>query len=318
MLDGVAVSAISSNLRPGADAGIGDGLPANRGRQYFGVVPTGNGFLLDDGEANELLGRPEADYSEIVRPYLVGDDITSSPNLRPTRWVIDFQERTLEEAHSWPAALEIVRDRVKPARDLHKKPREREQWWKFSRTVQEMFAALATLERFVACPAQAKRFFMVWCEPEWCPSNLTSVFAFADDPAMGVLASTIHTQWATTQSTRLETRPRYTSASFGTFPWPALDRESEVAIADIVRCLMLRRSELCFDRQIGLTTLYNEVDDGAYRDLAELHIALDEAVAAAYGWPASVAHDPTESNRRLLELNRAIAAGEVKYDPFGS
>ena len=30
-------------------------------------------------------------------------------------------------------------------------------------------------------------------------SNLTSVFAFADDAAMGVLASAIHTRWATVQ-----------------------------------------------------------------------------------------------------------------------
>ena len=45
---------------------------------------------------------------------------------------------------------------------------------------------------------------------------------------------------------------------------------------------------------------------------------LDEAVAAAYGWQRSVAHDANESNRRLLELNRAIAAGELEYDPFGT
>ena len=80
--------------------------------------------------------------------------------------------------------------------------------------------------------------------------------------------------------------------------------------------MISRRSEICLERQIGLTKLYNEVDDGAYRDLRELHDALDEAVAAAYGWPASAAHDPQESNRRLLELNRAIAAGEVEYRPF--
>ena len=79
-----------------------------------------------------------------------------------------------------------------------------------------------------------------------------------------------------------------------------------------------RRSEICLDRQIGLTRLYNEVDDGAYRDLRDLHDALDEAVAAAaYGWPASAAHDTHESNRLLLELNRAIAAGEIDYRPFG-
>jgi len=31
----------------------------------------------------------------------------------------------------------------------------------------------------------------------------------------------------------------------------------------------------------------------------------------------SAAHDPQESNRLLLELNRAIAAGEIDYRPFG-
>jgi hypothetical protein len=88
------------------------------------------------------------------------------------------------------------------------------------------------------------------------------------------------------------------------------------ALGEIGRRLVARRSEICHERQIGLTTLYNEVDDGAHRDLRELHIALDEAVAAAYGWPASAAHDSADSNRRLLELNRAIVAGEVPYHPF--
>ena len=56
------------------------------------------------------------------------------------------------------------------------------------------------------------------------------------------------------------------------------------------------------------------MDDGAWRDL---HAELDEAVAAAYGWPRAVAHDTDETNRRLLELNRQIAAGECEYHPFG-
>jgi hypothetical protein len=78
-----------------------------------------------------------------------------------------------------------------------------------------------------------------------------------------------------------------------------------------------RRSEICLEWRIGLTKLYNEVDDGAYRGLRELHEALDEAVSAASGWPASAAHDPQESNRLLLELKRAIAAGEIDHRPFG-
>ena len=39
-------------------------------------------------------------------------------------------------------------------------------------------------------------------------------------------------------------------------------------------------------------------------------------MAAAYGWPVTVAGDPGEVNARLLALNRSIACGEVAYAPF--
>lgn len=55
-----------------------------------------------------------------------------------------------------------------------------------------------------------------------------------------------------------------------------------------------------------LTNLYNTrgTPEGAWLDA--LHRALDEAVAAAYGWPADLTDD--EILRRLLDLNRARAA----------
>jgi len=101
-------------------------------------------------------------------------------------------------------------------------------------------------------------------------------------------------------------------ASFATYPFPSRSQ----LIAEASQALIKRRSEICLERQIGLTTLYNEVDDGAYADLRKLHMQLDEAVAAAYGWPGSAAHDPQESNRLLLELNRRIADREIEYGPF--
>jgi hypothetical protein len=52
-----------------------------------------------------------------------------------------------------------------------------------------------------------------------------------------------------------------------------------------------------------LTNLYNKrgTPEGAWLD--NLDRALDEAVAAAYGWPADLSND--EVLGRLLELNRA-------------
>ena len=131
---------------------------------------------------------------------------------------------------------------------------------------------------------------------------------------MGVLTSEIHRAWARVQGSTLEDRIRYTpKTSFGTFPWPS---GRLGAVAEVADRLYVQRRSICLERGFGLTELYNQVDEGAWNDLRDLHVELDEAVAEAYGWPKQVAHDPDESNRRLLELNRAITAGEIDYRPF--
>jgi hypothetical protein len=154
-------------------------------------------------------------------------------------------------------------------------------------------------------------------QPDVCPSNATTVFAFSEDFAMGVLLSAIHAAWARAQGSTLRVDLRYTpSTVFETFPWPKPAEAERRRVAELAARLVAARRAICAEHQIGLTRLYNAVEDGAYRPLRNLHGDLDEAVAAAYGWPASAAHNPEESNRLLLELNRAIAAGEIEYHPF--
>ena len=132
-----------------------------------------------------------------------------------------------------------------------------------------------------------------------------------------MLSSSVHLAWAKGESSTLRVDPRYTPTSaFETFPWPERTPDQRTAISDLARRIYERRSEICRERQSGLTTLYNQVDEGAFADLRDLHLALDEAVAAAYGWPRATAHDPADSNARLLALNEEIAAGRRAYSPF--
>jgi hypothetical protein len=179
-----------------------------------------------------------------------------------------------------------------------------------------MCEMIKDLPRFVAGMAQGKRIHFAWQEARVCPSNLTNVFAFDENFRIGVLLSAVHHEWARAQSSTLEDRFRYTpTTAFETFPWPQPSDEHVEAIGESARAVLTRRGEVCVEREIGLTKLYNEVDDGAYRDLKGLHNELDEAVAVAYGWPKEVAHDHAETNRRLLELNRAVARAQVGYEP---
>lgn len=317
MLDGRETSAITSALRSmDTDVSSAKILPRNRNRCFYGPIPGARGFILTGDQADELLSRSDAPYHDVVRPYLIGDDIATRPRQDPSRYIIDFGLRTLEEAMEYPAALELVQKHVRPERQKTRRRAYRERWWRFSEPLVAMRKALVPLNRYIASTAQGKRILFCWVDVAICPSNLTTVFAFEDDTAFGVLTSRIHREWATLQGSTLEDRIRYTPrTSFGTFPWPSAAGEE---VAAVTRQLLLRRTSICVERNVGLTRLYNEIDDGAWVDLHELHRNLDEAVAAAYGWSRSVAHDREECNRRLLELNRAIAAGEIEYNPFGT
>jgi hypothetical protein len=116
-LDGREVVGISTRLRESKLAiEEYEPLQANLGRSFQGPIPGGD-FYLGEGEARSLLADTDAEYADVVRPYLIGDDITDDPQQGPRRWVIDFGLRGLDEAMGYPAALDLVRDRVKPERD---------------------------------------------------------------------------------------------------------------------------------------------------------------------------------------------------------
>ena len=77
-------------------------LPANAGRCLQGPIPVGAGFILSEVEAKGLLAQDDADYRDVVRPYLTGEDIAQAPDQGPRRWIIDFGSMPLEQAARYP------------------------------------------------------------------------------------------------------------------------------------------------------------------------------------------------------------------------
>ncbi|HZK16278.1 MAG TPA: DNA methyltransferase [Solirubrobacterales bacterium] len=318
VLDGEPVEGINTRLRESKlTIEEYEPLSENGGRAFQGPIPVGE-FYLSPEEANSLLVAPSGiDYSEVVRPYLIGDDIAEDPEQRPRRFVIDFGQRALEEAMTYPEALDLVRERVKPARDTNKMKSRRERWWLFGSPAAEMRRAIEPLSRYIAGNAQGKRFLFCWADRTVCPSNLTNVFAFDDDYSIGILTSSTHGAWARSESSTLRVDLRYTPTScFETFPWPQPDSASRGEIGEIAKELIHRRQAICVENEIGLTDLYNQVDEGAWAEMADLHRHLDEAVARAYDWERAVAHDPLEIKARLAALHASIM-DENPYAPFG-
>ncbi|WP_100811577.1 DNA methyltransferase [Microbacterium sp. BR1] len=318
-LDGEPVSGITASLTEGnAHDWDAKALLANRQHCFSGVVPQGKGFIIDDVTAARLLERDDAEYARVVRRFLTGADLVEAVEQSAARWIIDFGSMTLEAAMKYPAALDMLRSTVKREREDSPNRAVEKRWWLFGRRVEGMRAAVEPLRRYAAASATGKRLQLAWVDGTVCPNNAVIVFAFDDDYSMGILLSSAHHAWAWAQSSTLETRLRYTNdAVFETFPWPdPVTSAQRDAVAEASVALYARRSELCVEHDMGLTKLYNLMDDGAFTDLAALHRRLDEAVAAAYGWPKSVAQDAPELVRRLSALNREIAEGGRAYAPF--
>ena len=128
--------------------------------------------------------------------------------------------------------------------------------------------ALNPMSRFIAANRIGKRFLFTWQDRTVCPSDLVVVFAFEDDYAMGVLTSSTHMAWADSEMSTLRVDPRTprlraSKHSRGQSPMTRRGLRSDVWPPSFIE----HRQEICVERKVGLTELYNEVDDGAYNEL---------------------------------------------------
>jgi hypothetical protein len=120
-------------------------------------------------------------------------------------------------------------------------------------------------------------------------SHALGVFATDSYSHQAVLSSTLHQLWTISYGSTLETRVRYTPSDvFETFPRPTPTAELD----RLGRVLDEERREVMLRRGLGLTKLYNLVNDpeissASDTDVArmrEIHVELDHVVRDAYGW----------------------------------
>lgn len=288
--DDVAVERISTLLEP---TGQIDGYPLrlaeNRSITYEGCKPYGAGFVL---ESEEVAAWIEADMknAEVLFPYLNGEDLSSRPDTSPSRWIIDFNDRSETESQSYQLPFKRVNDLVRPERLGRKISKSaREYWWRFERQRPALRKAIAGLSEVLTIALVSKAVMPMRVPTGQVFSNKLGVFATDSFADQAVLSSSMHQTWAIKYGSTLETRVNYSPSDvFATFPRP----EPTEHLAEIGRTLDIERREIMLRRNLGLTKLYNlvndpETPDSADPDVArmrEIHVELDQAVMDAYGW----------------------------------
>ena len=104
----------------------------------------------------------------------------------------------------------------------------------------------------------------------------------------------------------MESRVRYRTKVWRTFPWPQQPAEREIlAVAHASRALRATRSALMQTNGWSLRALYQAADVPGPHPLKDAQAHLDAAVAAAYDMPAG-----TDALEFLLSLNLALAEDE--------
>jgi type II restriction/modification system DNA methylase subunit YeeA len=280
---------------------------------------------------------------EVLKPWRNSLDVTRRP---ADKWIVDFGWTMDErEASMFEAPFRHVLLHVEPERRLNKRQLYREKWWRHVEPRPGMWAALQPLDDYIVTPTVAKHRVFARLEHSVCADHQLIAIARNDETTFGILHSRAHEIWALRLGTWLGVGndPRYTpTTTFETFPFPegltpntpAVQYASDpraIAIAEAARELnekreawlnpsewvervpevvpgypdrLVPRSEeaarLLKDRT--LTKLYNERP--AWLD--HLHRCLDEAVAAAYGWPADLSDENILA--RLFALNQERAA----------
>jgi hypothetical protein len=261
-------------------------LKANEKLSYIGSIPLGAGFLLTPGEAGQLIEHA-IENKEILKPYISGDDVLSNQDMRPSRWVIDFGGRSLEEAQAYPDLLAIVEEKVKPERDKNNRKTRRERWWQFAERSPSLYEAISPLAQvlFHSFTSKYVAFGLVSARQSFAGPHV--VIASEDKAVFGVLQSAFHECWARAWCSTHETRLRYAPSDLlETFPFPELSDE----LRSVAMKYEAQRRSMMLVNSEGMTKTYNRMHDPeCFSDdvetLRKLSVELDCEVAKCYGFP---------------------------------
>jgi hypothetical protein len=248
------------------------------------------GFVLEPDEAQRLLDK-DSRNREVLFPYLNGEDLNSRWDQSPSRWVINFHDWPLERAMEYPDCFAIIERLVKPERTRKKENGSfqlryplYERWWQFADKRPELYATIAGLDRILVVSRVSKFLGITPAPAGWVYNERLAVFT--NYRLFPILQGTAHEWWMLKYGSTLETRPMYTpSDCFEPFPFPTRLDTLEI----IGERYHAHRRDIMTTRREGLTTTYNRFHSPheVSHDIATLralHVEMDHAVAAAYGW----------------------------------
>ena len=204
-------------------------------------------------------------------------------------------------------------------------------WWQYAGLKSDLYATASQLPNLLVRARVSDTHAIVLVPSSQVFSDQIVVFGTESTSVLAVLQSTIHEAWARKYGSTLKGDMRYSpSDCYDNFPFP----ENLETLQATGNNLQTFRSKTLVAQGVGLTSLYHKMNDpaeasSAISTLRDLHLQMDLAVAAAYGWSdLDFNHDFYETDRgtrftigeaarrevlqRLLKLNHEQHERELK------
>lgn len=301
-LNGEEVTQINSYLRAGDELAPAAVLSSNLDKAFEGAKLMGDGFIIDESEAEQLL-KLDQGAELVVRPFLSGQDVNARPDSSASRWAVNFRDMPLggglphrfgSAASDYPHCLALVEERVKPFRmakpaDSSGNRAMRERWWQYFLWRPAMQTAISQLERVIVRSRVSNTHGLAFASARTILSDALVVFAYEQYSMFCSLQSRVHEVWARKHGSTMRNDLRYTPTScFQPFPF-ARNADSDEALDAVGRAYHDHRASLMIHANEGMTKTYNRFHKDTERGmgierLRELHDEMDRAVLHAYGW----------------------------------
>ena len=300
---------IDSVLKPRVDVSGAKKLSANSNICFQGVIPIGQGFLVTKRQVNSWI-KADQKNRRVLKQYSVASNLATNPHGKPDRWIIDFDDMSLEEASNYVLPFEHIKKTVKPARSNNRRKVRKENWWKFGDNSSKMRQETADLCFYFAIPEVFKWAIFIPCNAEWLPSNKNKIVASEDFYILGILTSQIHRLWIQAQCSTLDNRTRYSHKTcFETFPFPQKPTATVVEdLRTITEELHEYRTEQMDKKKWGITQIYDAFFHESSSQLFKLHDQINQLAISAYNF-----QEEDDILAKLLELNLELATKE-QYD----
>ncbi|MEG4874314.1 Eco57I restriction-modification methylase domain-containing protein [Microcoleus sp. CZ3-B4] len=327
ILDEKPVDGITAFLTmPGKSVGNPSRLVANQDKSFIGSYVLGMGFVLTPEEAQALIEK-DVRNKDVLFPYLNGEDLNSRPDKSPSRWVINFKDWALDAEHDdpkkpkgkpyaadYPDCLAILEEKVKSERDKNNRKVYRDYWWHYGEKRPALYDAIADMKQVITLSLVNNHLGFAFAPANIVFAHRLVVFPFDNYVLFAFLQSHIHYHWAWNYSSTMRKDINYSpSDCFETFPFPT----STSNLEEIGEKYYTYRQSIMQTRQEGLTKTYNrfhnpEETAADIQQLRSLHIEMDNAVAAAYGWQdIDLGHDFHETKQGLRYTISETARREV-------